>query len=233
MEQTQQPESCAICGYYRTVARVVQLGGGPRRVCRVCAALGKGLRQQGVDALVSHCLHLFACELEHEAQNRDLSTLALPGRYESRLARRLESGDLRAACGCNRCRGLKPQTVADPFESDGVWLVGENCVVASDLHGLFDDGSEVSGDEMPLQLVRAMRDSERLTHANGEVWRAVDEVARRLVKNAQSIRRGPLSHLAQSAMPLPPTVVSSAQRVADDERARACWHFFNERLPDE
>jgi hypothetical protein len=215
MEQkNRNDETCCICGYHRTVHRSVNIAGAQRRVCKICAAIGKTLRQSGVEELTAHCLHLFACEVEHVAAHYDLSSLSLPGKYEARLERRLQNGDIRDACGCDACMGVKPD--AADFE-----VGSTEYMILTDLHGLFDCAVEIPGDEMPLYLVRSMKDSERLTHASGEVWRAVDEVARRVVQNAADTRRGPLSPLAERAVPAMPPMRTEAQKNAQDERTRA------------
>lgn len=163
-----------------------RLAGGSHPICQRCASVGAELLRDGALESVRHCLHLFAMEVEAIWDRGD--TFGSARSWLLRVKRRLADGELRAECPCNGCSG---RPVAGAI---------------SDLHEHFGIGKAVYADTMPLSSLRAMRPAEVIRAEDGSHWRAVDEIARRMLVNAASTYwAGPATGgLADRALPARP-----------------------------
>lgn len=141
------------------------LAGEAHWLCFRCAGVGATLRKEGSLEPVRHCLHLFAMELERWGAEDVPSGWSSPF-WLSRVRARLADGHYRTACGCARCQ---LSAVADDPEPV--------------LHQRF--GVELSSyaDDLPVSMLRGMPENHELSASDGSTWRAVDEIARRLVRN--------------------------------------------------
>lgn len=216
-------ESCVICSYGRVMQARAHMADGRWPICKLCAGAGATLRREGVLDLVRHCLRLVALEIERFASEMSGVEAGPLQRWRGRINIRLSDGALLRACPCDGCNG---RPVAGAIV---------------DVHAHFGVDPGLPADKMDLLVLRSMKDSERLTASDGSVWRAIDEIARRMVQNhVDTVRDGPVpGGLAERAGPVFPGrwqavesdgVVVPFYRVGErfddqaaDARSRAYW----------
>jgi hypothetical protein len=225
MSNRVERETCVFCESDRLFHKRATITGRQWPVCKSCASVGRTLWQEGAIDPVRHCLHLMA--MEFEAFPYDLPVLDFVWqRWLLKLRRKLRDGEFRQACTCDGCNG---RPVAG---------------VMGDLFVAFDVDGETFADTVPLNVLRSMPDGTKLTASDGTIWRACDEVARRMVAGMTVATRPALSPLAQSAIPAsegewverldtatgevrPMYVPIDAQaRRRRDDAARAHWAAF-------
>lgn len=226
LDHERQFESCVICADARVMQARAHMADGRWPICKRCAGVGAALRAEGVLELVRHCLRLVALEIERFAGDM-LGVDAGPlQRWRGRINIRLSDGALWRACPCDGCNGRPvPGAIVDAHAHFGV-----------------DRAS--AADQMHLRVLRSLKDSTRLTASDGSVWRAIDEIARRMVQNHADTRRdGPVrGGLADRAKPFWPgrwQAVESDGAVVpfyragerfdnqvSDARSRAYWRNF-------
>lgn len=150
-------------------------------VCHLCASAGRALLDEGAIQPVLHCLHLTAMEIEQFATGYAVAEDKASRKWLFRLQRQFARDAFREVCPCKTCMGDVEFTVVH------------------DLHARFGLNRETFADTMPLDVLRSMKDGQRIKASDGTTWRAVDEIARRLEAKAKETRRGdpgPLAHLA-------------------------------------
>lgn len=180
------------------------LAGARWPVCHRCAGVGATLAQEGCLEPVRHCLHLFAMEVEALAEGYQ-SEVGPMRRWLSRVRARLAEGLPRRECPCDGCNG---RPVPGAIE---------------DLHAFFGVEFDDTAEGADWRTLKSMREAERLKASDGSTWRAVDEIARRVVQfRAETYWAGPKEGgLAARARPLMPRLRDNWW--AEDAEARRYW----------
>lgn len=179
---------CVICGEKEVMRQTAEIAGTRWPICHTCGGVGATLLAEGALQPVRHCLHQTAMEIEAFAGEPD-KYLGAFRRWLLRIVSRFGDGYYRATCPCPACKGGKKHPGAIP-----------------DLHAYFGLSRETTTETMELAVLRSMKESQRLPNEQGRDWRAVDEIARRIVENTRAtaypgIKPGGLADRARALKP--------------------------------